>query len=173
MDERLLQMALKGDKEAFKALFERHKDRVYATALRIVGNRDDAAEILQEVFLKVYRKGGSFRAKSSVGTWIMSIAIHASLNRAKRAKIIKFVPMSEPPPSHSPASMNGQLSHALLQLEPGARAVLALRYFEEMDYAQIADALGCAIGTVKSRLHYAHMKLREVLKGELHTSTGS
>ncbi len=168
IDHRLVQRFLQGDQASFQALFEKHKDRIYSIAFRIVRNAEEAQDILQETFLSVFREAYKFQFKSRFSTWLASIAIHASINRAKRARLHPIVPIGEqaaPAPKENEAQ--GQLAQAFLKLSPVLRAVLVLRYFQGMEYPEIAQVLDCPIGTVKSRLNHAHAKLREVLNHEM------
>jgi RNA polymerase sigma factor (sigma-70 family) len=130
-DEALLARFLGGDRDAFRLLFERHKDRVYNTAFRIVGSSEEAADLLQDVFLVVFRQAAGFQARSRFSTWLTSVAIHASLNRAQRSKRLKPVAEIECPPV--PFEPDDPLPQLFAKLDPLLRAVLTLRYVERMD----------------------------------------
>jgi RNA polymerase sigma-70 factor (ECF subfamily) len=156
-DEALVRRAVGGEAGAFRELFERFGPHVLATARRIVGDAHDAEEILQEVFLKVHRRLGGFEFRSRFSLWLHKIAVHESLNwkRRRRPEPLAAEPPAAPPPEADP------LTALLAPLSPPLRAVLVLRYGDGFSYEEIAELLDIPVGTVRSRVHEAHEKLRE------------
>jgi RNA polymerase sigma-70 factor (ECF subfamily) len=167
-DEELLRRVVDQDAEAFRELFERHKSRVYSLAQRITGSDEDALDLLQDVFVSIFRQAKTFRFNSKVLTWITSITVHASINASRRAKSRRSVPLAEDTlaPAPEDAFRGERLAKALAPLDPLVRSALLLRYGENMSYDEIADVLGIPVGTVKSRLNRAHEAIREQLKKE-------
>jgi RNA polymerase sigma-70 factor (ECF subfamily) len=166
-DEDLLRKTVTQDKDAFRLLFERHKTRVYNVILRMIGSPEDAADLLQDVFLTVYTQAKSFRFQSRFATWLMSVTINATLNASKRKRRRRHVEVSEELAAEPRPIKDEKIRAVLDRLDPTLRAVVILRYIEGMDYAEIAQVVDCPTGTVKSRLHRAHEELREALRDEL------
>ena len=150
-----------------EALYEAHRSMVYAVALGVVGNRADADEVLQETFLRAFRSLSGWRAEGRFSTWIYSIALRAALNWRRRAA---------PRPVHRPPGeaadpgddvenreSSEELRRAIAALPPQQRIVLTLRHLRGLSLSDIADLQGCALGTVKSNLHHAIARLKEVL----------
>ena len=178
-DHRLIAECLNGDTAAFGALVRRYQDRLYNTAYRLVGNAEDAQDVVQEAFLSAYQSLGNFKGDSLFFTWLYRIAVNTaiSLKRKQRAVLrIDGGPAAEPldpselsRPGHAleQAEQGQRVQWALSRLSPEHRAVLVLKDMEGQKYETIADALGVPIGTVRSRLHRARLELRELLeKGE-------
>lgn len=167
-----------GDREAFGELVARHQDRAFNLAYRLTGSRDDAADAVQEAFLKAYRAMPAFRQESSFYTWLFRIVVNEVRSRRRsqaarppafsldeRREPARLHRSAAPDPSEeaSLAERKGIVEQALQSLDLDARAIIVLRDIEGRDYAQIAGALGCAKGTVKSRLHRARMALKQAL----------
>jgi len=163
---------------ALGVLYERFRDRVYNTALRIVGDRDDAADVMQEVFILLFRHIRRFRARANFASWVYRITVNAALDHLRRRR-------RTPAPGASPALLDGpsdvpdpsaperNLAHldlsehvrdAMSRLSDRLRIVVVLRYLEGLAYADIAEILDCSLGTVKSRLSRAHAALRSELE---------
>ncbi len=182
-DLRLAQLSREGRREAFGELVSRYQDRVYALALRLTGNADDAAEIAQEAFLKAWRALGAFRGESAFYTWLFRITVNEARTR-QRARAARPAPLSldaarredgptpveaaaarTPDPSDEAARAESRrlVEEGLGRLELEHREIIVLRDIEGRDYEEIADVLGCPRGTVKSRLHRARAALRGLL----------
>ena len=176
-DERaLVAAARRGDREAQHALYERYRDRVFSLVAYTIADDDAAEDVLQAVFLRVFRSLDGFRGDSSLATWIFRIAINEGRrHRAHRRRA--SVPIEEifgsgeerdPAPRPDAAYWNDQrrdiVSRAVQELPPRLREVVALRYVEELSYDEIAEVLGCANGTVASRLHRALAELESRLR---------
>lgn len=153
-DEALVRCCTRAEPGAFDELFEHWGPRVLATAWRILGDRHDAEDVLQEVFLKVHRRIGSFEFRSTFSLWIHRIAVHESLNWKRRWR----PPPEVAPPESAPADVEPAVE-MLRPLSPPLRAVMVLRYAGGFSYEEIADALSIPVGTVRSRLFEAHRAL--------------
>jgi RNA polymerase sigma-70 factor (ECF subfamily) len=175
----LIEGILEGDVEALGLLFERYKHMVYRVAYRITRSHHDASDVTQETFLKVLKSISSFRRKSNIETWIYRIAVNSALNHLRKVErrgeeSLEEIPEDQIPlasrPSDDPeqclekAEIRRAISRAMARLSPDHRAVVVLHDIEGLTYSEISRILGCSEGTVKSRLHHARKKLREILK---------
>jgi len=167
--------------EAFRELYGRHKDRVVNTAYHLIGDRDEALEAAQEVFLRVYRKIGKFRGQSSFSSWLYRIAVNVATDHRRRLgrarSLLEAYSQHGPPAESRPRHRGGSDEHAarretaeevrraVARLSPKLGAVITLRYLEGLAYAEIAAALGVSVGTVKSRLNRAHRALAPLVEG--------
>jgi RNA polymerase sigma-70 factor, ECF subfamily len=178
---------LRGEEDAFESLVIRHETEVFRIGMRLLDDREDAQEAAQEVFLRVYRGLPSFRGEASFRTWLVGIAINVCRNHlssAVRKNRDRQVPLeSRPDPEGDPVEMplpssdpdpeaalygkelGAVLGGALSRLSGEHREILLLREVLSMEYEEISAALGCAVGTVKSRLARARDALRENLRG--------
>jgi RNA polymerase sigma-70 factor (ECF subfamily) len=182
-DHRLIAECLNGDTAAFGALVRRYQDRLYNTAYRLVGNAEDAQDVVQEAFLSAYQSLGNFKGDSLFFTWLYRIAVNTAISLKRKQRAVLRIdggrdggPAVEPldpsdvsRPGHAleQAEQGQRVQQALSRLSPEHRAVLVLKDMEGQKYESIADALRVPIGTVRSRLHRARLELRELLeKGE-------
>lgn len=181
-DVQLVAACRKGDASAFDALMRRHKDRIYNLAYRYLGNREDALDLAQEVFVKAYRNLDGFRGEAQVYTWLHAIALNLARNRTRdgarkgRNKSVSLDALTEagaydgasPGPSPSAEAMGHELEDVLQEclneLPDHYRLAFVLRTVEGMSYDEIAQALSCPKGTVKSRLNQARLLLRSRLE---------
>jgi RNA polymerase sigma-70 factor (ECF subfamily) len=192
-EKAILDAARRGDSSALGRLLEAYQQRIFNTCLRMLTNRDDAAEVAQETMLKVVQHIGDFNGQSEVGTWITRIAMNLSISQLRKRKLRHTTSLDggngsngassdddqalalkneladrrEPSPDSSVQhkEMIAHLQAALGRVDDDFRAVLVLRDIDEMDYQQIAEVLAIPVGTVKSRLFRARLALRhEVLK---------
>ncbi|MBM3974033.1 MAG: sigma-70 family RNA polymerase sigma factor [Planctomycetes bacterium] len=165
-----------GFEAAFEMLFARYRERVYAVAFRVVGNAVDAMDVVQESFALLFRKLHAFRGVSLFSTWLFRIVVNCSIDhRRKRDGGIRVRALSiegvdavdESPSPESQAlavELGCQVQQAISLLSPKLRAILALRYLEDMSYDELATTLGLSLGTVKSRLARAHLALEAVVR---------
>ncbi|HCA80317.1 MAG TPA: hypothetical protein DEP53_11360 [Bacteroidetes bacterium] len=162
-----------GSHEAFRELVELHMQRVYDLAYGFVNDHDDAEDIAQEVFVKVYHSIKDFRQESGFSTWVYRIAANTSLDRVKQRKrsVARFVPMDESHlgmSSSSQASDHGEeralIERALHELPTLQRAVVMLRHLDGFSTRQVSDMLKCSEGTVKTHLHRGLKKMRKKLE---------
>jgi RNA polymerase sigma-70 factor, ECF subfamily len=164
--------AQSGDREAFATLFEQYKNLVYKTAYLMLGDPTEAEDALQEIFFRVYRSLSGFDpGKSAFTTWLYRVTFNYCLNhRRKRSPFT--LPLDElSPPLRSEFSVTQLAEEEVLQqaigkLSDKQRAVVILRYFWDLPYAQIAQILEIPLGTVKSRLDLALKTLRKGLKDQ-------
>jgi RNA polymerase sigma-70 factor (ECF subfamily) len=186
-DTTLVAQCQRGDLEAMTCLIVKYQDRVYNTILKICQNRDDAAELTQDTFVKVLENISKFRGQSSFYTWLFRVGVNLTLNHCKRK--FKLSPVSldaqrddlerdkqklsallANPDGSDPATIAQQkeltqiIMNLIGQLNQEHRVVLVLRDIEQMSYAQISKILRIEIGTVKSRISRARSMLRELLE---------
>ena len=165
----------KGDMEAFEKIYERHNRRVYSLCLRMTQNAAEAEDLAQEAFIQLFRKIGSFRGDSAFTTWLHRLTVNQCLMhfRKRSVKLEKTTEEGETPvqvvsgtenPNAMPVMDRIALDNALTQLPPGYRTVFVLHDVEGHEHEEIAKMLGVAVGTSKSQLHKARMKLRKILK---------
>ncbi len=180
-----------GDSGALGQLLETHQHRIYNVCLRMVSNRDDAAEVAQDAMLKIIEHIGDFKGQSAISTWMIRIAMNLSLSHLRKRRVRKTVSLDadngrfggdpggdgdqstalrhrmadqrEPGPEQrvQQDEMIGLLHLALGRLDDDFRAVLVLRDIEQLNYHRIAEVLAIPAGTVKSRLFRARLALRE------------
>ena len=188
-DAKLIEQIQQGDRSALGALLQRHQQRMFNIALRMVGNRDDAAEMTQDAMLKVCEHIDGFRSDAKVTTWMTRIVMNRCISLLRKRKVRNHVSLEssgrssggddpaaslrqyladtgEPRPAQRVETyeMLDRLQHAIAGLDDDFRAVLVLRDLEQMDYQQIAQTLELKVGTVKSRLFRARLALRQALQ---------
>ncbi len=181
-DFQLVQKASKGDSDAFEELVKRYQQRVYAIAYGICHSHQDALDISQEVFIKIYSKLKHFRGESSFYTWLYRITANVSIDFQRRKKKITTVEFDEkivekpllearhaeqkkfdPRKTLERKEIRGAILKAIEMLPDEQRTAVVLRELENLSYKQIAKAMNCSLGTVMSRLHYGRQKLKEML----------
>jgi RNA polymerase sigma-70 factor, ECF subfamily len=172
-DAALLRAHVQGDREAFGELVRRHRDRLWAVALRTLGDREEAADAVQDALVSAYRSADRFRGDSAVTTWLHRIVVNACLDRARRRQARPTVPLPEPElmPRGDERDLDLTLAvhAALAQLPPEQRAALVLLDMQGYPVSEIAVMLNVAEGTVKSRCARGRARLA-VLLGHLRTS---
>jgi RNA polymerase sigma-70 factor (ECF subfamily) len=173
-DLELARAAAAGDAAAFEKLYEQHSRRVYSLCLRMVGNASQAEDLTQEVFLQLYRKIGLFRGDSAFTTWLHRMTVNQVLMHFRK-RGVKLEHTSEegdftdvvetPLQSTRRISIIDRLAleKAIEQLPPGYRTVFTLHDIEGYEHEEISNQLDISIGTSKSQLHKARMRLRELL----------
>ena len=164
----LIRRAQAGDREAFAALFEQHKNLVYKTACLILGDAHEAEDALQEVFLLVHRSLTTFDArKGAFTTWLHRITLNFCLNHRRQKNHPSLEDVLPTPAIHFPGAQLAEedaLWRATRSLSDKQQAVVILRYYWELPYAEIASILEVPLGTVKSRLDLALKTLRKILE---------
>jgi RNA polymerase sigma-70 factor (ECF subfamily) len=174
-DFSLTQRSAQGDVFAFEELYARHNRRVYSLCLRMTGNTSEAEDLAQEVFIQLYRKVGSFRGESAFTTWLHRLTVNQVLMhfRKRGVKLEQTTDDGDTPtqvvtgtqdPARMPVVDRIALDAAVVQLPPGYRTVFVLHDVEGHEHEEIARMLGCSVGTSKSQLHKARMKLRMLLR---------
>jgi len=179
-DKDLIAKAQAGSKDAFGKLVTKHYDMAYAVAFGVVNNREDARDVVQDVFIKLFRDFNKFEGRSKFKSWLYRVTVNAAIDRVRRRKptvpidgdsrdgadavLIPLVDTTSDPRDHaSRREVQKLVREAVRKLSPDHRAVLALREWGDMSYEEIADILEIEEGTVMSRLHYARKKLAEIL----------
>lgn len=174
-DLELVEGARRGHARDFSLLVYRYSDRAFTLALRIVGNRETAEEVVQDAFLKVFRALPGFRGESAFGTWFYRILYNCCLTRnRKRGDILLDVndlPGGEPALDEplidqvlEERELNTMVSEAVDALPAHQRSVVALYYIEEMTYEQVAEVMDLPLGTVKTNLFRARKRLKECVQ---------
>lgn len=167
-DHDLVKAFAGGDQGAVEELLRRHQNRVYGLALRLLGNRPDALDATQEVFVTLLRKARTFRAESAFSTWLYRVTANACYDmhrrRARDPQIVETPDLEVPDASESVESRL-VVEEALAKLPLDQRTALILREINDLSYEEIARATGVAIGTVKSRIARARAALFVALTG--------
>jgi len=162
---------------AMGILYERFRERVYNVALRVVGNGDEAGDVLQDVFLLLFRKIHRFREHAFFASWVYRITVNVSLDHLRRRRRAPLPTAAEelldgaqetgdltgPERRLAGRDLERHVRAALRGLSPRLRIVIVLRYLEGLAYSDVAEILECSVGTVKSRLNRAHAALRREL----------
>jgi RNA polymerase sigma-70 factor, ECF subfamily len=166
-DAVLVDACRQGDRRAMEALYHRFKRRVFSMVARIAGPQD-AEEVSQEVFMRIYRGLLKFRGDSALDTWVYRLTVNAAVShvsrrpvRAEGEEALAHIPTHEGP-ARDPR-LAARLEAALADLPAGYRAVLVLHDVEGLSHEEIAEILGCRVGTSKSQLHKARSRMRELL----------
>ena len=165
-DAEILRRFVEGDQPAFEQLFRQFEPDVYRWILRVVRDRSIADDVLVEAFWRAYRGRAQFDATRSFGAWMRRIATNAALDAlrsAARRRGWRQADDTLPAPQGSDRDANDAIAAAFRRLAPDLQVVAALALVEEQPYADIADALGIPVGTVKSRVFRATRILREEL----------
>ena len=173
-----------GNSEAFDELVTRYRTRVFGMIYNMVHSEQDAWDLAQDSFVKAWKSIGRFRGQSSFYTWIYRIVMNVTIDWLRKKQVksgaefddsiqlkevepgSRTVPQAEALPSEhmEQTEIRGEIDKAIAQLSPEHRAVILMKEIEGMQYHEIAEALGCSIGTVMSRLFYARKKLQNLLK---------
>ncbi len=183
-EQDLVEQTRAGDEAAFEALLARHQGKVYRLALSFTKNREDAEEILQDVFLTVYRKIASFDGRSAFATWLYRIAVNTALMKLRsrgpfQESLEENLPQftrdgrhprmvadwTEVPEKRLLGKERAQVvREALETLPPGYKVVLVLRDLERLSNSEVAEVVGITVPAVKARLHRARLALRGKLE---------
>jgi RNA polymerase sigma-70 factor (ECF subfamily) len=171
-DKELMERFLRGEVEGFNLLVKNYKVRLFSLLYRLVGNREEAEDILQETFLRVYRQKESYDFNYSFSTWIYTIALNLCRNLYKRKKKVRFLGMDSLVNHPDPNSENHGNRNHLSSILEGAisslpfkyRTVFLLRDVDQLSYEEVASTLSLPLGTVKSRVNRARGILQKKLK---------
>lgn len=177
-EKQLIERASRGEADAFNALLGAHEKQMYAVALRMCQNREDAQDCLQEAMIRVFRAISGFKGQSSFATWLYRITMNTCLDELRRRKnrpntsLDNMVdqgwsPADErtSPEKHAINSeTRRQLNAAIARLPEDMRSAIVLRDIHGLSYEEIAAALDINVGTIKSRISRGRMKLREELR---------
>jgi len=174
-DYELAQAAASGRSEAFEELYQRHYRRVYSLCLRMLANPTEAEDLTQEVFVQLYRKIGSFRGESAFTTWLHRMTVNQVLMHFRKRgvkleqttdegdELLNVVQSGTERPQAMPVVDRIGLDRAIAQLSPGYRSVFVLHDVEGYEHEEVATLLGISVGTSKSQLHKARLRLRSLL----------
>ena len=180
-DGALVERARGGDEGAFTALVQRHQDRAFAVAYRLVRQREDALDIAQEAFVRAYQSLAGFKGEARFSTWLHRIVVNLALDHLRRqahrdageyqdrrgleeAARSVVAPTPDPHEAAEALETRRQIQEGLAALPVEQRAVLLLREIDGLSYKDIATSMRCSIGTVMSRLHYARRKMQAFLR---------
>jgi RNA polymerase sigma-70 factor (ECF subfamily) len=178
-----IRLAQAGDAPAFEFLYHLHSRRVYALCLRMVNNPADAEDLMQEAFLQLFRKIGTFRGESAFSTWLHRMTVNVVLMRLRK----KSLPVTSLEETTEPDEETGgprkdvgapdlrlsgavdrvNLERSVEKLPSGYRTVFVLHDVQGFEHNEIADIMGCSVGNSKSQLHKARTRLRELLQEEV------
>ena len=174
-DLQLAKSASHNDMGAFEEIYKRHHRRVYSICLRMLQNASEAEDLTQDVFIQLYRKIGSFRGDSAFTTWLHRMTVNQVLMhfRKRTVKFEKTTEEGETPVQIVSGSANPErmrivdkiaLDNAIEQLPTGYKNVFVLHDVEGFEHEEVARILGCSVGTSKSQLHKARLKLQNLLR---------
>ncbi len=181
----LISRCQRGDPEALREIFEQHHHKVYRVAYGVLRQREEALDIVQEVFIKLFRSIKNFRGKSRFSTYLYRMAVNTAIDHVRKAgkshvssldQEEGFQPAEEP--ERRPdriflyKEMEGKVNEALNELPPDQRTAIVLREVEGLSYQEIAETMKSSIGTVMSRLHYGRRKMQELLRNYLKEDAG-
>lgn len=175
-----------GDVAAFDFLVDKYRERLFSIVYNLTSNREDAADLTQEAFIKAFRSIKRFQGKSSFFTWLYRIAVNTALSHLKRNRFRRFFSLenindeassleivealSVKTRTEKGAILNElqeRLNEALQKLSPKHRTVVVLFEIEGLSHQEISEIMGCSVGTVRSRLHYAKQQLQAYLQDYL------
>lgn len=182
-DETLFGQVQQGDVQAFDAIVDRYKTRLFNCVYRMVHNNELAEDLVQETFLRVYRNRTNYQATSNFSTWIYTIALNLARSELRKRKRRQFFSINTSPledsttegfdvpdPKDGPEEdiqnheLGDSIQRAINQLPVKYRTVILLRDIEELSYEQIGEILECPTGTIKSRVNRARLRLQEMLR---------
>jgi RNA polymerase sigma-70 factor (ECF subfamily) len=187
-DLALVRRVQAGDVEAFDVLVRSYRERVYSILYHLTGNREDAADLTQEAFIKAFQSIQRFQGNSSFFTWLYRIAVNGSLTHLRRSRIRKFFSFDQVDSEGAPPELidalelpagqerrlvlqeiQQRLNEAFQKLSLDHRTVVTLFEIEGLSHQDIADITSTSVGTVRSRLHYAKQQLQSELQDLLKT----
>ena len=183
-DYGLVRRCQKGDDKAFDELVTKYRSRVFAMIYHLVHNEQDAWDLAQDGFFKAWKSIDKFRFQSSFYTWLYRIMTNVAIDSLRKKQITSgqefddtinlqdlepgsdLAPKSEPLPIQTMerGEVRARIDAAIAKLSPEHRTVILLKEMEDLQYHEIAESVGCSIGTVMSRLFYARKKLQSLLK---------
>ena len=182
-DEARVGWAQKGDTEAFEELIFRHRDKIYARAMMMMRNEDQALDLSQEAWVKAWQRLHQFQGDSSFATWMTRIVINLCLDQIRRQKkmraesieqieeeaggVERQMPVEHVNPTEGleKEELRKRIDDAMGKLTEAHRTVLVLHEFQGLEYKEIARKMGISIGTVMSRLFYARRRMATLLQG--------
>ncbi len=178
MEQGWLEAARRGDKQAFSQLVQAYQRPVYNLTYRMLGNSEEAEDAAQETFLRAYARLGQYDPQMKFSTWVFSIANHHCIDRLRKRRathisiddnpVLENLQVDTPQPEHQALAQEQsiELQGLINLLEPEYRTPLVLRYWEEMSYEEIAEAMGVTVAAVKSRLFRARQQLMALYESD-------
>jgi len=182
-DQVLVSRVQNGDVGAFDHLVRKYRERLFGIIYNLTSNREDAADLTQEAFIKAFSSINRFQGKSAFFTWLYRIGVNTALSHLKRNRFRRFFSLENIQEEGSNAQvletlaakhksekgallseLQEKLNEAMQKLSPKHRTVVVLFEIEGLGHQEIADIVGCSVGTVRSRLHYAKQQLQADLK---------
>jgi len=176
-EAQLISRCQQGDQEALKEIFNQYHQKLYRIAYGVVRHREEALDIVQEVFIKLFRSIHQFKGKSRFYTYLYRMTMNTAIDHTRKMKKVPPLSMDEeegfqlsddadkrPVRILDHKELEAKVKWSMDQLPPDQKAVLIFREVEGLSYQEIAEATGCSIGTVMSRLHYGRKKVQELLK---------
>jgi RNA polymerase sigma-70 factor (ECF subfamily) len=173
----LISRCQQGDQEALKGLFEKYQKKVYRIAYGVVRQREEALDIVQEVFIKLFRSIKNFKGRSQFYTYLYRMTMNTAIDHARKTgkqlmssldEEGSFQPSDEPEKGPERVLLQKELEErvktAMEKLPAEQRAAIIFKDVEGLSYQEMAEAMGCSIGTVMSRLHYGRKRMQELLK---------
>jgi RNA polymerase sigma factor (sigma-70 family) len=177
LDHELVKEFRQGDNKSFNELVNRYKERIYWTARRVVGTHEDADDVVQDVFVKMYDGLKDFRGESNLFTWLYRITINVSLNILRKKKIRQYIPYDEYLEAIIPSTDSADervlkqeyktaLERAIEKLPQKQRAVFAMRYYDEIPFEEMSKILRKSVGGTKANYFQAVKKISEAMQKE-------
>ena len=183
VDQLLVERVQSGDVAAFDVLVRKYRERLYGIIYNLTSNREDAADLTQEAFIKAFSSINRFKGRSAFFTWLYRIGVNTALSHLKRNRFRRFFSLEHIQDEGSNAQvvealaakhksekgallseLQEKLNEAMQKLSPKHRTVVVLFEIEGLSHQEIAEIVGCSVGTVRSRLHYAKQQLQADLK---------
>ena len=170
-DQALIKQCQQGNRRALEELLTHYQRPVYNAAVRMMGNPQDAADVTQVVFLKVFENLDRYDPKYKFFSWIYRIAINETINQINRGKREQALDEVQPSTDRGPAEQtedsirSERIQELLMTLQDDYRTVIVLRHFSEFSYQEISEVLHIPVATVKSRLYTARQQLKNTLSG--------
>jgi RNA polymerase sigma-70 factor, ECF subfamily len=175
----LISRCQQGDQDALKEIFDQYHKKVYRIAYGVVRQREDAFDIVQEVFIKLFRSIRDFKGRSKFYTYLYRMTVNTAIDHSrKRGKVLtssidgeEGIQISDdaekrPDRIFAHKELEEKVNGAMQKLPFDQRTALVLREVEGLSYQEMAEAMNCSIGTVMSRLHYGRKRMQELLKDE-------
>lgn len=178
IDHAIMRRIQKDDFQAFEELVSRYKNRLVNVIFRMLNDRNEAEDLVQETFLRVWTHRQDYDFSYCLSTWIYTIALNLAKNELRKHRKFRFFNLAEmtekglelPDPRMGPSALGHMLDQAIGTLPPKYKAAFLLRDVEQMSYEEVAQILGVPLGTVKSRVNRARSVLKEYLKPKLEQS---
>ena len=170
-DIEVLKQVANADKRGLETLYSRHSSQTFKFLLRLTGNRSTAEDLTHDVFLEIWKSASRFEGRSSVSTWILSIARYKALDAGRKRKALTeqdLPPTPEPSPEARAmqASSSDYMRRCMMALSQEHREIIDLVYFHEKSVKEVSEILDIHEATVKTRMFYARKKLKEMLQAQ-------